>query len=68
MIARLFVMQFGGAAGTLAALGDKGLAAVIHTPQMAMNLGASVVPWHAQRDSFGEFAGWLSLVTGSLGK
>ena len=26
------------------------------------------MPWHAQRDSFVEFASWLSLVTGSLGK
>jgi 3-carboxy-cis,cis-muconate cycloisomerase len=26
------------------------------------------MPWHAQRDSFVEFAGWLSLVTGTLGK
>jgi 3-carboxy-cis,cis-muconate cycloisomerase len=26
------------------------------------------MPWHAQRDGFVEFAGWLSLVTGSLGK
>src|SRR5688572_9091348 len=26
------------------------------------------MPWHTQRDSFVEFAGWLSLVTGTLGK
>ena len=26
------------------------------------------MPWHAQRDTFVEFAGWLSLVTGTLGK
>jgi 3-carboxy-cis,cis-muconate cycloisomerase len=26
------------------------------------------MPWHAQRDNFVEFASWLSLVTGSLGK
>jgi 3-carboxy-cis,cis-muconate cycloisomerase len=26
------------------------------------------MPWHAQRDNFVEFAGWLSLVTGSLAK
>jgi len=31
-------------------------------------LGDPVMPWHAQRDSFVEFAGWLSLVTGTLGK
>ena len=26
------------------------------------------MPWHAQRDNLVEFAGWLSLVTGSLAK
>ncbi len=26
------------------------------------------MPWHNQRDGFGELASWLSLVTGSLGK
>jgi 3-carboxy-cis,cis-muconate cycloisomerase len=31
-------------------------------------LGAPVMPWHAQRDNLVEFAGWLSLLTGSLGK
>ncbi len=64
---RLFVVQFGGAAGTLAALGDKGLRV---TEELAkeLKLGVPAMPWHAQRDNFGEFAGWLSLVTGSLGK
>jgi len=33
-----------------------------------LGLGVPAMPWHAQRDSFVEFAGWLSLVTGSLGK
>ena len=64
---RLFVVQFGGAAGTLAALGDKGLAV---TRELAneLDLAVPVMPWHAQRDSLVEFAGWLSLVTGTLGK
>lgn len=64
---RLLVVQFGGAAGTLAALGDKGLA-VMHGLADELGLGAPVMPWHAQRDNLVEFAGWLSLVTGSLGK
>ena len=33
-----------------------------------LSLGVPVMSWHAQRDSFVEFAGWLSLVTGTLGK
>jgi 3-carboxy-cis,cis-muconate cycloisomerase len=67
ILPRLLVVQFGGAAGTLAALGEKGLRV---TKELAkdLKLGVPAMPWHAQRDSFVEFAGWLSLVTGSLGK
>jgi len=64
---RLLVVQFGGAAGTLAALGDRGLA-VSRAMAMELNLREPAMPWHAQRDCIVEFAGWLSLVTGSLGK
>jgi 3-carboxy-cis,cis-muconate cycloisomerase len=64
---RLLVVQFGGAAGTLAALGDKGLA-VMHGLADELRIGAPVMPWHSQRDNLVEFAGWLSLLTGSLGK
>jgi 3-carboxy-cis,cis-muconate cycloisomerase len=64
---RLLIVQFGGAAGTLAALGDKGLA-VMEALAGDLGLAAPMMPWHAQRDGFVEFAGWLSLVTGSLGK
>jgi 3-carboxy-cis,cis-muconate cycloisomerase len=64
---RLLVVQFGGAAGTLAALGDKGIA-VMEALAEELHLMSPVMPWHAQRDSLVEFAGWLSLVTGSLGK
>lgn len=64
---RLFVVQFGGAAGTLAALGDKGLG-VMQELARELGLATPAMPWHAQRDNYVEFAGWLSLVTGSLGK
>jgi len=64
---RLLVVQFGGAAGTLAALGNRGLA-VAQALAQELKLAVPVMPWHAQRDSFVEFASWLSLVTGSLGK
>jgi 3-carboxy-cis,cis-muconate cycloisomerase len=67
ILPRLLVVQFGGAAGTLAALGDKGLA-VTQALGDELKLAVPLMPWHAQRDSFVEFAGWLSLVTGSLGK
>lgn len=63
---RLLVVQFGGAAGTLDKLGGK--AAAVRA-ELASRLGLGDAPqWHNQRDAFAEFAGWLSLVTGSLGK
>jgi 3-carboxy-cis,cis-muconate cycloisomerase len=63
---RLFVVQFGGAAGTLDRLGERA-GDVRRT--LAAKLGLADSPqWHAQRDALAEFAGWLSLVTGSLGK
>ncbi|MDX8441292.1 3-carboxy-cis,cis-muconate cycloisomerase [Mesorhizobium australafricanum] len=63
---RLMVVQFGGAAGTLEKLGDK---AVAVRAALAAKLGlGDASQWHSQRDALAEFAGWLSLVTGSLGK
>ncbi|HEU4345729.1 MAG TPA: 3-carboxy-cis,cis-muconate cycloisomerase [Candidatus Binatia bacterium] len=64
---RLLLVQFGGAAGTLAALGDEG-DGVTKALAEELGLGAPLMPWHAQRDSFAEFAAWLSLLTGTLGK
>lgn len=65
--ARVLVLQFGGAAGTLATLGDKGLAvAEILAEQLQLKLPA--LPWHSHRDRIAELAGTLALLTGSLGK
>jgi 3-carboxy-cis,cis-muconate cycloisomerase len=64
---RLLQLQFGGAAGTLAALGENGLA-VMQGLSQELNLKLPVMPWHSQRDGFCEFAGWLSMVTASLAK
>ncbi len=64
---RLLVVQLGGAAGTLAALGDRGLAVQTGMAE-TLGLGTPVMPWHTQRDSLAELAGWLSLVSGSLAK
>ncbi|AZO13705.1 3-carboxy-cis,cis-muconate cycloisomerase [Mesorhizobium sp. M2A.F.Ca.ET.043.05.1.1] len=63
---RLLVVQFGGAAGTLEKLGDKATAV---RSALAAKLGLADAPQrHSQRDALAEFASWLSLVTGSLGK
>jgi 3-carboxy-cis,cis-muconate cycloisomerase len=64
---RLLTVQFGGAAGTLAALGDEGLTVTTVLAQ-ELDLEEPALPWHTQRDGFVEFAGWLSLLTGSLAK
>jgi len=64
---RLLVVQFGGAAGTLAALGERGLA-VQQGVADELDLGVPLLPWHVQRDTLAELAGWLSLVSGSLAK
>lgn len=62
----LFVVQFGGAAGTLEKLGDK--AAAVRAA-LAARLGLADAPqWHSQRDRLADFANVLSLITGSLGK
>ncbi len=64
---RVLVGQFAGAAGTLASLGDKGLA--VHDALMAdLRLGVPSMTWHSARDSVAETVGFLALVTGSLAK
>jgi 3-carboxy-cis,cis-muconate cycloisomerase len=61
-----FVVQFGGAAGTLEKLGDKGPAV---RSALARELGLADGPqWHSQRDGIAEFSGVLSLISGALGK
>ncbi len=64
---RVLVGQFAGAAGTLASLGDKGLA--VHDALMeVLGLGRPATPWHVARDAFAETTAFLGLVTGSLAK
>ena len=64
---RLFSLQFGGASGSLAALGDKAFAvSQALAGELALNLPDQ--PWHTQRDRLVEFASWLGLVAGSVGK
>ncbi len=64
---RLLVAQFGGAVGTLAALGDKGIQ-VQEALAEELRLGVLPMPWHTQRDTLVEAANWLSLVSGGLAK
>jgi 3-carboxy-cis,cis-muconate cycloisomerase len=65
--ARLLQVQLGGAAGTLAALAPHGIQ-VLEALAAELALRVPATPWHTQRDSIAELAGWLSLLSGSLGK
>jgi 3-carboxy-cis,cis-muconate cycloisomerase len=64
---RVRVLQFGGAVGTLAALGDRGLA-VAGAMAAELKLALPNLPWHTHRDRTAEVATTLGLITGSLGK
>jgi 3-carboxy-cis,cis-muconate cycloisomerase len=64
---RALKLQFGGAAGTLAALGTRGLdvaAALAEELQLAL----PDLPWHTQRDTIAECGAAVGLLAGSLGK
>ncbi|WOS41184.1 3-carboxy-cis,cis-muconate cycloisomerase [Xanthomonas rydalmerensis] len=61
------VLQFGGAAGTLAALQSQGLA-VAEALAAELRLPLPALPWHAARDRIGEIGAAFALLAGSLGK
>ena len=60
-------LQFGGAAGTLAALGDKGLL-VAEKLAEGLKLPLPDAPWHGHRDRIAEAASVLAIACGSCGK
>src|SRR6478736_4863844 len=60
-------LQFGGAAGTLAALGDKGMA-VAEALARELKLPLPEAPWHTHRDRIAEMASVLAIVSGTCGK
>ncbi|WP_323123226.1 3-carboxy-cis,cis-muconate cycloisomerase [Burkholderia alba] len=65
--ATVLVLQFGGAAGTLASLREQ-------APQVAGTLAGDLrlmlpaVPWHTQRDRIAETAAYFGMLIGTLGK
>ena len=62
------VLQFGGASGTLASLGDRG---ILVAETLSAELGfrdAPAVPWHTQRDQLATLICSCGVLTGSLGK
>jgi 3-carboxy-cis,cis-muconate cycloisomerase len=64
---RLLVLQFGGASGTLAALGAQALP-IAQALAEELQLSLPEQPWHTQRDRLVEFGAVLGLIAGSLGK
>lgn len=64
---RVLVAQFSGASGTLASLGEEGLAV---QSELAKTLGLATpaITWHSARDSMAEVVQLLALVCGSLAK
>jgi 3-carboxy-cis,cis-muconate cycloisomerase len=64
---RAIVLQFGGAVGTLAALGSRG-PAVAGALAEELKLPLPNLPWHAHRDRLAELAAMLGLLVGTLGK
>lgn len=65
--ARVEQIEFAGAAGTLASLGDDGIT-VMEALAAELGLAAPVVPWHVCRDAVTEAVGFLGLLCGSLAK
>ncbi len=64
---RTLAVQFGGAAGTLASLGQDG----VHIVELlAEELGLPVpeMPWHTERDRIAEIATSLGVVAGAMSK
>ncbi len=61
------VVQLGGAAGTLAALGKDG-PRVVKLLAAELQLNVPDLPWHTERDGIAHIASTLSIVAGAMGK
>src|SRR5690348_12022347 len=59
--------QLGGAAGTLASLGEQGLQ-VVELLATELHLPAPDLPWHTERDRVADIAATLGVVSGAMAK
>lgn len=64
---RALVCQFGGAVGTLATLGDRGVD-VLKELSQELNLEEPAISWHTSRDGWAEVLFWISMVGATLSK
>ena len=60
-------LQFGGAAGTLAALGDQGMQ-VAELLAQSLDLALPDLPWHAERDRVASIAAALGVAASAMAK
>ena len=67
VLPRLMVLQFGGAAGTLASLDARGLD-VAQALGAELGLSVPAIPWHSSRDRIAEAGSVVALLAGTLGK
>lgn len=65
--AQRLAVQLGGAAGTLASLGDRGLE-VVHALAEELGLAEPLLPWHTDRTRVAELAGALGEACGAVAK
>jgi 3-carboxy-cis,cis-muconate cycloisomerase len=66
-IRRTLVIEFGGAAGTLAPLAENGVA-VMEALSQELGLAVPDLPWHVVRDAVTEIVTLLGLICGSVAK
>lgn len=64
---RTLAVQLGGAAGTLASLGEKGLQ-VVELLAEELALPVPELPWHTERDRVAGIAATLGIVAGAMAK
>jgi len=64
---RVLVLQFGGAAGTLASLRDAAQAVGASLAD-ELKLARPALPWHTQRDRIADAASFFGMLIGTLGK
>jgi 3-carboxy-cis,cis-muconate cycloisomerase len=64
---RVQMVEFAGAAGTLASLGGQGIP-IMEALAVDLGLGAPLAPWHVCRDALAEAVSFLGLICGTLAK
>ncbi|EIN12691.1 L-Aspartase-like protein [Punctularia strigosozonata HHB-11173 SS5] len=72
LLPRLLVLDFSGAAGTLATLSPSGESDIAlrcqHEVAVELGLGVPEIAWHTERDRIAECGGFFALVTGTCAK